>query len=114
LVIFAFALREGLGVYFANIVEATTPHAIGLTVVTALIVVPINICVGVAIAWLVSRFRFPGRQLIITLIEPPAAVSPIVAGTVYLFLYGGQGLLGPLLAAANIQLMFSLTAIILV
>ncbi|MHA6690426.1 sulfate ABC transporter permease subunit CysW [Devosia sp. A449] len=114
LVIFAFALREGLGVYFANIVEATTLHAIGLTVVTALIVVPINICVGVAIAWLVSRFRFPGRQLIITLIELPAAVSPIVAGTVYLFLYGGQGLLGPFLAAANIQLMFSLTAIILV
>lgn len=114
LLIFAFALREGLGAYFANIVEPTTLHAIGLTVITALVVVPVNIGVGVALAWLVSRFEFPGRQLIITIIELPAAVSPIVAGTVYLFLYGGQGLLGPFLAGANIQLMFTPIAIVLV
>ena len=113
-VIFTFALREGLGVYLANIADPTTLHAIGLTVLTALIVVPINIVIGVCIAWLVSRFRFPGRQLLITIIELPAAVSPIVAGTVYLFLYGGQGLLGPALQAANIQLMFTVTAIVLV
>jgi len=113
-VIFAFALREGIGTYLANIAEATTLHAIGLTVLTAVIVVPINIVVGVCIAWLVSRFRFPGRQMLITIIELPAAVSPIVAGTVYLFLYGGQGLLGPVLQGANIQLMFTVTAIILV
>jgi sulfate transport system permease protein len=113
-VILAFALREGVGTYLANITEPTTLHAIGLTVLTALIVVPINVVVGVCIAWLVSRFRFRGRQLLITIIELPAAVSPIVAGTVYLFLYGGQGLLGPALQAANIQLMFTVTAIILV
>ena len=113
-VIFAFALREGLGVYFANIVEGNTLHAIGLTVLTSLIVVPINIVIGICIAWLVTRFRFPGRQVLITLIELPAAVSPIVAGTVYLFLYGGQGLLGPTLQGAGIQLMFTVTAIILV
>jgi len=112
--IFTFALREGLGAYIANIIEPTTLHAIGITVLTAVIVVPVNIVVGVAIAWLVSRFRFRGRQLVITIIELPAAVSPIVAGTVYLFLYGGQGLLGPALQAANIQLMFTVTAIILV
>ena len=114
LLIFAFALREGVDVYLANIVEPTTLHAIGLTVVTALIVVPVNIGVGVALAWLVSRFEFPGRQLIITIIELPAAVSPIVAGTVYLFLYGGQGLLGPFLAGINVQLMFTPIAIVLV
>jgi sulfate transport system permease protein len=113
-VIFAYALREGLGTYLANIAEPSTLHAIGLTVLTAVIVVPVNIVVGVCIAWLVSRFRFPGRQLLITLIELPAAVSPIVAGTVYLFLYGGQGLLGPALQGAGIQLMFTVTAIILV
>ena len=113
-VIFAYALREGLGVYLANIAEPSTLHAIGLTVLTALVVVPINITVGVCLAWLVSRFRFRGRQLLITLIELPASVSPIVAGTVYLFLYGGQGLLGPALQAANIQLMFTVAAIILV
>ncbi|WP_244523019.1 sulfate ABC transporter permease subunit CysW [Devosia sp. YR412] len=113
-VIFAFALREGLGVYLANIAEPATLHAIGLTIFTAIIVVPINIVIGVCIAWLVTRFRFPGRQVLITLIELPAAVSPIVAGTVYLFLYGGQGLLGPALQGAGIQLMFTVTAIILV
>ena len=113
-VIFAFALREGLGVYLANIAEPNTLHAIGLTVLTAVIVVPINIVIGVCVAWLVTRFKFPGRQLLITVIELPAAVSPIVAGVVYLFLYGGQGLLGPALQGAGIQLMFTVTAIILV
>lgn len=112
--IFTYALREGLGAYVANIIEPNTLHAIWLTVLTAVVVVPVNIVIGVCIAWLVSRFRFPGRQLLITLIELPAAVSPIVAGTVYLFLYGGQGLLGPLLQGAGIQLMFTVTAIILV
>jgi sulfate transport system permease protein len=112
--IFSFALREGLSVYLANIAEPTTLHSIGLTVLTALIVVPVNIVIGVCVAWLVSRFNFRGRQLLISIIELPAAVSPIVAGTVYLFLYGGQGLLGPMLQGAGIQLMFTVTAIILV
>jgi sulfate transport system permease protein len=112
--IFAYALREGVGVYFANILERTTLHAIGLTVFTALIVVPINIVIGICVAWLVTRFRFRGRQLIITIIELPASVSPIVAGVVYLFLYGGQGLLGPVLQGMGVQLMFTVTAIILV
>ncbi|WP_082530897.1 sulfate ABC transporter permease subunit CysW [Devosia sp. Root436] len=112
--IFSFALREGLGVYLANIAEPTTLHSIGLTVLTAVVVVPVNIVIGVCVAWLVSRFNFRGRQLLITIVELPAAVSPIVAGTVYLFLYGGQGLLGPALQGAGIQLMFTVTAIILV
>lgn len=112
--IFAYALREGVGVYFANILERATLHAIGLTVFTALIVVPINIVIGICVAWLVTRFRFRGRQLIITIIELPASVSPIVAGVVYLFLYGGQGLLGPVLQGMGVQLMFSVSAIILV
>lgn len=112
--IFAYALREGLGVYLSNVAEPNTLHSIGLTVLTAVIVVPINIVVGVCLAWLVTRFRFPGRNALITMIELPAAVSPIVAGTVYLFLYGGQGLLGPTLQGAGIQLMFTVTAIILV
>ena len=112
--IFTFALREGLGVYIANILEPTTLHAVGITVLAAVIVVPINMAIGVCIAWLVTRFRFRGRQLVITLIELPASVSPIVAGVVYLFLYGGQGLLGPTLQAMGIQLMFTVTAIIMV
>ena len=112
--IFTFALREGVKAYFANIFEPTTLHAIGLTILTAIIVVPVNMGLGIAVAWLVTRFRFPGRQLLVTILELPASVSPIVAGVVYLFLYGGQGLLGPTLQGAGIQLMFTPAAIVLV
>jgi sulfate transport system permease protein len=112
--VFTFALREGWAAYVSSILEPTTLHAIFLTVVTALVVVPINVLVGVALAWLVTRFRFRGRQLLITIIELPAAVSPIVAGVIYLFLYGAQGLLGPTLQSAGIQLMFTPIAIFLV
>ncbi|ODT75012.1 MAG: sulfate ABC transporter permease subunit CysW [Pelagibacterium sp. SCN 64-44] len=113
-VIFTFALREGIGVYFANIFQPHTLHAIWLTIATALIVVPVNILVGAALAWLVTRFRFRGRQLLISFIELPAAMSPIVAGVTYLFLYGGQGLLGPLLQGNGLQVMFTPLAIVLV
>jgi sulfate transport system permease protein len=112
--IFSFALREGVGVYLANILHPNTVHAIWLTVITSVIVVPINIMVGAALAWLVTRFRFRGRQLLISFVELPAAMSPIVAGVTYLFLYGAQGLLGPFLQANNIQVMFTPLAIIMV
>ncbi|WP_172123164.1 MULTISPECIES: sulfate ABC transporter permease subunit CysW [unclassified Devosia] len=114
LLIFATALREGIGVYFSNILEPNTLHAIWLTVLTAIVVVPINMVFGVCAAWLVTRFRFPGRQLLVTLIELPFSISPIVAGVSYLFLYGGQGLLGPALQSVGIQLMFTVFAIFLV
>ena len=114
LLIFATALREGIGAYFSNILEPNTLHAVGLTVLAAIVVVPINVVFGICAAWLVTRFKFPGRQLLITVIEIPFSVSPIVAGVTYLFLYGGQGLLGPALQGAGIQLMFTVSAIFLV
>lgn len=113
-VIFSQAFSAGLAVYIANITEPTTRHAIWLTVLTALVVVPINMGFGVAAAWLVTRYRFFGRRLLITFIELPFSVSPIVAGVIYLFLYGSQGLFGPALAGMGIQLMFSVWAIFLV
>jgi sulfate transport system permease protein len=112
--IFTVALREGWAAYVGNILEPNTRHAILLTVVTALIVVPVNMGFGIAAAWLVTRFRFPGRQVLVTLIELPFSVSPIVAGVTYLFLYGSQGLLGPTLEAAGLRLMFTPAAIVLV
>jgi sulfate transport system permease protein len=112
--IFSFALREGVGAYFGAILEPATLHAIFLTVMTAIIVVPINMAVGVALAWLVTRFRFRGQQLLVAIIELPAAISPIVAGVVYLFLYGNQGLLGPVLQSLKLQIMFTPLAIVLV
>ena len=112
--IFSFALREGVGAYFGAILEPATLHAIFLTVMTAIIVVPINMAGGVALAWLVTRFRFRGQQLLVAIIELPAAISPIVAGVVYLFLYGNQGLLGPVLQSLGLQIMFTPLAIVLV
>jgi sulfate/thiosulfate transport system permease protein len=83
-------------------------------VLTAIIVVPINLALGVCLAWLVTRFRFWGRNLLITIVELPASISPIVAGVVYLFLYGAQGLAGPALQSAGLQIMFTPLAIVLV
>lgn len=113
-VIFVYAFRAGFEVYLANILDPNTLHAIGLTVLTAIIVVPINVMFGVCAAWLVTRFRFPGRKLLITFIDIPFSVSPIVAGVCYLFLYGAQGMFGPLLAEWGMRIMFTPLAIFLV
>nr|WP_255606898.1 sulfate ABC transporter permease subunit CysW [Phyllobacterium sp. 2063] len=114
LVIFTYAFRGGVAVYLSQITQPATLHAIWLTVLTALVVVPINMLFGICVAWLVTRFRFPGRQLLITFVEIPFSVSPIVAGVTYLFLYGSQGLLGPLLDSYDIKIMFTVPAIFLV
>lgn len=113
-VIFHEAFRAGFGVYSRNILEPATRHAIFLTVLTAIVVVPINVVFGICAAWAVTKFSFPGKKLLITLIEIPFSVSPIVAGVIYLFLYGAQGLFGPFLMANGIQIMFTVPAIFLV
>ena len=113
-VIFAEALSKGLAYYAENIAHPDTLHAIWLTVLTAIVVVPINIGFGIVAAWAVTKFRFPGKKLLIALIELPFSVSPIVAGVVYILLYGANGLLGPYLAEHDIRLMFSVPAIFLV
>ncbi|HRO11144.1 sulfate ABC transporter permease subunit CysW [Amaricoccus sp.] len=112
--IFASAFAEGWAAYVANIMQPDTLHAVFLTVLTAVIVVPVNMVFGIATAWAVARYDFPGRKLMISLIEIPFSVSPIVAGTIYLFLYGQQGLLGPTLQSWGVQVMFSVPAIVLV
>lgn len=94
--------------------DPLTLHAIWLTVLVALIVVPVNIAFGVAAAWAIARFRFPGRSLLMTAIEIPFSISPIIAGICYLLLYGRQGYLGPWLEAHDIQILFALPGIVLV
>jgi sulfate transport system permease protein len=108
------AFRSGLGAYVAAILKPDTVHAIWLTVLTAIVVVPVNIGFGICAAWLVTRYRFPGRRLLITFIDIPFSISPIVAGVAYLFVYGAQGLFGPLLEAGGIKIMFTIWAIFLV
>jgi sulfate transport system permease protein len=113
LLIVGSGLSAGLAVFWRNLTEPATLHAVMLTLLTALIVVPINIAFGLAAAWTVTKFEFPGRTLLIALIELPYSVSPIVAGVAYLFVYGSQGLFGPLLAAYDIKIMFALPGIVL-
>ena len=111
--IFASALSQGLGVFFKNLTDPAIAYAIWLTLLTALVVVPVNVVFGLAAAWTVTKFDFAGRTLLIALIELPYSISPIVAGVAYLFVYGAQGLFGPLLEALDIKIMFALPAIFL-
>ncbi|MED5499616.1 MAG: sulfate ABC transporter permease subunit CysW [Pseudomonadota bacterium] len=112
--IFAQALMSGIDVYWQNLSDDYTLAAIGLTLLVAVITVPVNLVFGVFLAWLVTRFDFPGRRLLQTLIDIPFAVSPVVAGLVYLLLYGRNGWLGGWLDAHDIQIMFAWPGIVLV
>ena len=112
--IFAEAFSKGAGAMWSNLVDRDMLHAIWLTVLIALITVPFNLVFGTLLAWLVTRFTFPGRQLLLTLIDIPFAVPPVVAGLIYLLFYGSNGLLGGWLDAHNIQLMFSWPGMVLV
>ena len=112
--VFTRAFAMGVGVYIQKIADPLALHAMWLTVLTSLVVVPINVGFGIAAAWLITRHQFPGRRLLTTLIELPVSVSPIVAGVIYLFLYGSLGLFGPFLDAHGWQIMFTVPAIFLV
>ncbi len=112
--IFAQALAKGVGVFWGNVSDAYTLHAILLTLGVALLTIPVCLVFGVALAWLVTRFAFPGRRLLQTMIDIPFAVSPVVAGLIYLLLYGRNGWIGGWLDAHDIQLMFAWPGIFMV
>lgn len=107
------AFSKGLPYFAAAIAEPDTRHAILLTVMTALIAVPINTAFGIAAAWAITKHDFVGKRLLTIIIEIPFSVSPIVAGVSYLFVYGLQGLFGPALEAADMKIMFALPGIVL-
>src|SRR5690554_5273482 len=90
LAIFAQAFSAGLSVFWINLSDKYSLHAIGLTLLVAALTVPLNLIFGVFLAWLVTRFEFPGRRILMTLIDIPFAVSPVVAGLMYLLLYGSN------------------------
>ncbi|MGB3876057.1 sulfate ABC transporter permease subunit CysW [Shinella zoogloeoides] len=107
------AFSRGIGYFAKSIADPDTRHAILLTVVTALIAVPINTAFGVAAAWAITKHDFPGKRLLTVVIEIPFSVSPIVAGVSYLFVFGLQGLFGHALEAAGIKILFALPGIVL-
>jgi sulfate transport system permease protein len=113
-VVFDQAFAKGWSVFFEALSHPEMLHALWLTVLTAVIVVPVNIAFGIAAAWAITKFSFRGKKALIAIIEIPFSISPIVAGVCYLFLYGAQGLFGGWLMDHGVQVMFSVPAIILV
>ena len=108
------ALADGAGVFAAAIVDDPAARAaIWLTAKVALIAVPLNVVFGVAAAWAIARFRFRGRALLVTLIDLPFAVSPVIAGLLFVLLFGAHGALGPWLRAHELKVIFALPGIVL-
>ena len=111
--VFVEALRGGVGVFVAAITEPDALAAIGLTLLVAAIAVPANLVFGVAAAWAIAKFEFRGKTLLITLIDLPFSVSPVIAGLVYILLFGSHGLLGPLIEGSGLKIVFALPGIVL-
>jgi sulfate transport system permease protein len=112
-VVFVEALRNGFGAYFQSFQDAAAWQAIKLTLIATAISLPLNLAFGLAAAWAIAKFEFRGKSLLITLIDLPFAVSPIISGLIYVLLFGMQGWLGPWLKAHDIQIIFAVPGIVL-
>jgi sulfate transport system permease protein len=113
--VFYQALANGIGVYWNNLVrDSDTRSAIGLTLMVAPLAVCSNVIFGIAAAWAIARFRFPGRTLVVTLIDLPFSVSPVVAGLIFVLIFGLQGYLGPWLREHHIKVIFAVPGLVLV
>ena len=113
LAVFTEALRQGIGAYFAAFKDPDAQAAIRLTLITAAISVPANLVFGVAAAWAIAKFEFRGKALLISLIDLPFAVSPVISGLVFVLLFGAQGWWGPWLMDRDIRIIFATPGIVL-
>ncbi|MBK6739573.1 MAG: sulfate ABC transporter permease subunit CysW [Haliea sp.] len=111
--VFAEALRNGLGTYVKAITDPDALSAIKLTLIAAGIAVPANLVFGVAAAWAIAKFEFRGKTFLTTLIDLPFSVSPVVAGLIYVLMFGASGWARPLLDTADIQIIFAVPGIVL-
>jgi len=111
--VFAQALAKGFDAYRTALVEPDAIAAIKLTLTVAAISVPLNVVFGIAAAWSIAKFDFPGKSVLVTFIDLPFSVSPVVAGLVYVLLFGMQGWLGPWLREYDIQIIFAVPGIVL-
>jgi sulfate transport system permease protein len=111
--VFSEALRRGLAVYVAAILDEDALAAIRLTLLVAAVAVPLNLVFGLAASWAVAKFEFAGKSLLVTLIDLPFSVSPVIAGLVYVLLFGAQGWLGPWLRDHDIQIIFAVPGLVL-
>jgi sulfate/thiosulfate transport system permease protein len=113
LVVFEAAFRDGAAAYWKAITEPDTTSAIELTLLTAAIAVPVNIVFGIAAAWAITRFHFRGKRFLVSLIDLPFAVSPVIAGMIFVLLFGAQSWLGPYLSDQGIKIVFAAPAVVL-
>jgi len=111
--VFTEALKNGLASYFASFADPDALAAIRLTFIAASLAVPLNLMFGIAAAWAIAKFEFVGKQILITLIDIPLAVSPVISGLIYVLLFGAQGWVGPWLAEHDIKIIFALPGIVL-
>lgn len=111
--VFEQAFRRGAEVYFASITERDALAAIRLTLVTALIAVPLNTVFGIAAAWAIAKFRFRGKQLLVTLIDLPFAISPVISGLIFVLLFGAQGFFGSFFIERGMPIIFAVPGIVL-
>jgi sulfate transport system permease protein len=111
--VFVEALRQGLSAYLAGVTEPDALAAIRLTLLVAAIAVPLNVVFGIFAAWAIAKFEFTGKSVLTTLIDLPFSVSPVIAGLIYVLLFGAQGLLGPWLAEHDIKIIFAVPGIVL-
>ncbi|HEY4163317.1 MAG TPA: sulfate ABC transporter permease subunit CysW [Dongiaceae bacterium] len=111
--VFTEALSKGIGAYFAAITDPDALSAVRLTLLVAAIAVPLNLVFGLAAAWAIAKFQFRGKSLLITLIDLPFSVSPVISGLIYILLYGSHGLLGPTLAHFGIKVIFTVAGLVL-
>jgi sulfate transport system permease protein len=111
--VFVTAFERGLGAYFASFADSDTAAAVRLTLITAAIVVPLNTLFGLAASWAIAKFEFKGKSFLITLIDLPIAVSPVISGLVYVLLFGLQGWFGAWLQEHDISIIFALPGIVL-
>jgi sulfate transport system permease protein len=112
-VVFTEALRKGFAVYLAALREPDALSAIRLTLLVTAIAVPLNLVFGVAAAWAIAKFDFPGKNVLIALIDLPFAVSPVIAGLIYVLVFGAQGWLGPWLQEHDIKIIFAVPGLVL-
>jgi len=111
--VFTEALRKGTGAYLASFSDPAALAAIKLTLLAAAIAVPLNLLFGLAAAWTIAKFEFKGRSVLLTLIDLPFAVSPVISGLIYVLLFGLQGWLGPWLAEHDVKIIFAVPGIVL-
>lgn len=112
-VVLSEALKQGFGTFFEAILEPDALAALKLTLIAVAISVPLNLLFGVAAAWCVSKFEFRGKSILVTLIDLPFSVSPVIAGLIYVLLFGAQGYFGEWLSDHDIQIVFEVPGIVL-